>query len=151
MHRCYRMPEISICFLSFFLNFFWEVLQTFFYTMKDAPFHIMLYGWVHCTLGDVILTIVSFWLVGIISRDRRWLLNLSPLNFIGFIMIGLVATVISERLNVHFLKSWSYNQLMFIIPWLKVGLTPFLQWLMIPPAIILLVRHHLLPRRKEKP
>jgi hypothetical protein len=119
--------------------------------MENAPFHTMLYGWVHCTLGDVILTIVSFWLVGIISRDRRWFLNLSPLNFIGFIMIGLVATVISERLNVHFLKSWSYNQLMFIIPWLKVGLTPFLQWVMIPPAIILLVRHHLLPRRKEKP
>ncbi len=50
--------------------------------MRDAPFHTMLYGWVHCTLGDVILTIVSFWLVGIISRDRGWLLNLNLLSFV---------------------------------------------------------------------
>ena len=142
--RFSRIPEISLCFPSFFLNFFWEVAQTYFYTMKDAPFNTMLYGWIHCTLGDVILTMLSFWIVSMVSRSRRWLLHLSPSNFIVFIMIGVVATVISEQVNVHILKSWTYNQLMPIVPGLKVGLVPLLQWMAIPTAVLLLVRHHFL-------
>jgi len=143
-HSLYRIPEISLCFLSFFLNFFWEVVQTYFYTLKDAPFHTMLYGWFHCTLGDVILTLLSFWLVSILSRNRRWFLNLNGLNFIGFILVGVIYTIFSEWTNVHILKSWSYNELMPTIPWIKVGLTPFLQWLVIPSATILFVKHHFL-------
>ncbi len=148
--RFSRLPEIGLCFLSFFLNFFWEVAQTYFYTMKDAPFNTMLYGWIHCTLGDVILTMVSFWIVSLISRSRRWLLHLSPPNFIAFIMIGVATAVVSERVNVHIFKSWAYNELMPLIPWIKVGLTPFLQWMVIPPVAILLVRHHLLPGQELK-
>ncbi len=114
----------------------------------------MLYGWIHCTFGDVILTLVSFWLVSAATRNRRWFLDLKGVNFIGFIMIGVIATVISERVNVHLLKSWAYNDLMPIIPLLKVGLTPLLQWMVIPTVVLLLVRHHLLleqeMKRKEK-
>jgi hypothetical protein len=87
--------------------------------MKDAPFNTMLYGWVHCTLEDVILILVSFWLISMASRNRRWFLHLSGLNFIGFIMIGVMAAVISERVNVHILKSWAYKQSIPIIPWLR--------------------------------
>jgi len=146
--RISRIPELSLISWSFFLNFFWEVVQTYFYTMKDMPFNTMLYGWIHCTFGDVILTMVSFWIVSLISRSRRWLLHLSPPNFIAFIMIGVIATIISERANVHIFKSWAYNELMPLIPWIKVGLTPFLQWVVIPPVAILLVRPHLLLRQE---
>lgn len=142
--RFSRIPEIHLCFFSFFLNFFWEVVQTYFYTLKDSPFREMLYGWLHCTLGDVMLTLGSFWLVSAASRDRKWFLKLNRLTFIGFIMVGVVYTVFSEWANVHVLKSWGYNQSMPIIPSVKIGLTPFLQWIVIPPIVILLVRHHLL-------
>ncbi len=110
--------------------------------MKDAPFSTMLYGWVHCTFGDVILTLVSFWLVCAANRNRRWFLHLNGLNLIGFITIGVVGTVMSERVNVHILKAWTYNQLMPIVPGLKVGLAPLLQWVVIPTAVLLLVRYH---------
>jgi len=146
--RLSRIQEIGLCSLSFFLNFLWEVMQTYFYTMKGEPFNTMLYGWIHCTLGDVILTMLSFWIVSLISRDRKWPLHLSPSNFIAFIMIGLVATVVSERVNVHIFKAWAHNESMPLIPGIKVGLTPFLQWMIVPPAVILLVRHHLLLRQE---
>ncbi len=90
------------------------------------------------------LTIGSFWLVSAASRNRKWLLKLNRLNFIGFIMVGVVYAVLSEWANVYMFKSWGYNQSMPIIPWVKMGLTPFLQWIVIPPIVILLVRHHLL-------
>jgi hypothetical protein len=149
-----RVPEIGLSFWSFFLNFSWEVIQTYFYTLRDSPFVTMLYGWFHCTLGDVIITLGSFWLISMMSHNRRWFLNLKRLNFIVFVLVGLVYTVFSEWANVHILKSWNYNQLMPIIPWIKVGLTPFFQWLVVPSVAILLVRHHLLlhqevAKRKE--
>jgi len=153
-HRFSQAPELSIFFLSFFLNFFWEVVQTYFYTMRNSPFSAILYGWIHCTLGDVIITIGSFWLVSILSRNRRWFLRLNRLSFIGFIIVGVVYTLFSEWLNVHIFRSWGYNESMPIIPSIGVGLTPFLQWMIVPPAVILLVRHHLLldkevARKKE--
>lgn len=142
--RFSRIPEISLCVSSFFLNFFWEVLQTYFYSMKDSAFNTRLYGWIHCTLGDVLLTLMSFWLVSIMRRNRTWPMSLNRLNFVVFIVAGVAGTVLSERVNVYSLKSWSYKESMPIIPWVDVGLTPLLQWIIIPPAVILLIRHHLL-------
>ena len=98
--RFSRIPEISLCVSSFFLNFFWEVLQTYFYSMKDSAFNTRLYGWIHCTLGDVLLTLMSFWLVSIMSRNRTWPLSLNRLNFVAFIVAGVAGTVLSEIVNV---------------------------------------------------
>src|SRR4030042_5211408 len=112
-----EIPEITLSLSSFFLNFFWEVGQTYFYTMKNEPFNTMLYGWLHCTLGDVILTLVSYWVISRVNRNRRWFLNLNRLNFFFFVMIGVIGTVISERVNVHVLNSWAYNEWMPLIPW----------------------------------
>jgi hypothetical protein len=108
----------------------------------------MLYGWIHCTLGDVMLTLFSFWIVSMVSRNRRWFLHLNKKNLIGFVMISVFLTGISERVNVYLLKSWGYNELMPIIPWLKVGLTPFFQWVVVPPVVVLLLRHHLLLKQE---
>jgi len=130
--RFSRIPEINLCFFPFFLNFFWEVAQTYFYTAKDSPSSKMLYGWFHCTLGDVILIIGSFWLVSAASRNRKWLLKLNRLNFIGFIMVGVVYAVLSEWANVHMFKSWGYNQSMPIIPWVQMGLNHFSNGLLFP-------------------
>ena len=71
-------------------------------------------------------------------------MNLSRVNFISFIMVGILYLVFSETLNVSIRKSWSYNKLMPVIPYIKMGLTPFLQWIIVPPTVILLVRHHFL-------
>jgi hypothetical protein len=144
VHRVFRIPEFSLISWSFSLNFFWEVLQTYFYTLKDSAFSTMLYGWIHCTLGDVVITLGSFWLVSILSRNRRWFSRLNKVSFVSFIMVGLVYTLFSEWLNVHIFKSWAYNELMPIVPWTKIGLTPLLQWMVLPPVVMLLVRHHFL-------
>jgi hypothetical protein len=103
----------------------------------------MLSGWLHCTLGDVIIALGSFWLVSLMSWNRRWFLGLNKINFIGFIMVGLGYTFFSEWANIQIFKSWSYNESMPMIPWTEVGLSPVLQW-------ILLTRHYFLLVEKEK-
>jgi hypothetical protein len=88
------------------------------------------------------ITLGSFWFVSLMSWSRRWFLNLNRINFTGFLMIGLVYTVFSEYANVRIFRSWNYNELMPIIPLIRVGLTPVLQWILIPSITILLLRHY---------
>jgi hypothetical protein len=76
------------------------------------------------------ITLGSFWFVSLMSWSRRWFLNLNRINFTGFLMIGLVYTVFSEYANVRIFRSWNYNELMPIIPLIRVGLTPVLQWIL---------------------
>ena len=137
-----HVPEIDLSFLSFFLNFFWEVVHTSFYTLKDSDFSTMLYGWVHCSWVDVLITLGSFWLISLMMWSRRWFLRSSRVSFICFIAAGVVYTCFSEWMNVHIVKSWGYDESMPIIPLIGVGLTPVLQWMVIPLVVILLLRHH---------
>ncbi|MGL4947655.1 MAG: hypothetical protein ACRC4X_08390, partial [Cetobacterium sp.] len=46
----------------------------------------------------------------------------------------------SEIHNVKILKSWSYSNLMPIIPIIDVGIVPIIQWLILPTLIIYLSR-----------
>ena len=142
-YRFLYVPEIGLSFLSFFLNFFWEVAQTYFYTFKDSPFDTMLYGWLHCAWVDVMIILGCFWLVCLVSRNRRWFLRLNKVNFACFVMAGVVYTTFSEWANVQVFGSWSYNEAMPTIPPIGVGLTPILQWIVIPSITILLMRHYL--------
>ena len=48
------------------------------------------------------------------------------------IMIGITYTVFSEWLNVEVRRSWSYSPAMPVLPWLGAGLSPILQWLVVP-------------------
>ena len=141
-HRVSRIPEISLFLVSFFLNFFWEVTETYFYVLKYSDFSTMLYGWFHCTLGDVMITLGSFWFVSVVHWNRRWFLKSTGRSFAGFVILGVVYTLFSEWANVRISKSWAYNEAMPVIPLLKVGLVPIIQWIVIPLVTILLLRHH---------
>jgi hypothetical protein len=149
--RFFQLPEISLCFLAFFLNFFWEVIHTYFYEFKESAFSTLLYGWLHCTLGDVMITVGAFWLVSLINRNRRWFLSSNRINFVGFIMAGVGYTVFSEQMNVHLFRSWAYTGSMPTIPLTEIGLTPILQWIIIPSFTVLIVRHyHFLVRKAAR-
>jgi len=52
------------------------------------------------------------------------------------ILAGLWYTVFSEWLNTQFRQSWSYTEAMPLVPPLGTGLTPFLQWLIVPAVAL---------------
>ncbi|MDO8272015.1 MAG: hypothetical protein Q7U82_08845 [Gammaproteobacteria bacterium] len=51
---------------------------------------------------------------------------------IATIAFGLVYTVFSEWLNVDIRRTWIYKESMPRLPWPGTGLTPALQWLIVP-------------------
>ena len=141
------LPELNIAGFSFFLNLAWEFWQTpLFENMRQID-HV---GgiWV-CTIaafGDVAIALCAFWAVSLFRRSRRWFLQPRNGDIALLVFVGVVITVSYEWLAVNALKRWAYSDSMPTIPGLEVGLTPILQWLVIPPIVMWLTRRQLRSR-----
>ena len=56
---------------------------------------------------------------------------------IAALVVGIGYTIYSEWLNTEVRKSWGYTELMPIMPWIGVGLSPVLQWVIVPALAML--------------
>ena len=52
------------------------------------------------------------------------------------ILLGLAYSRFSEWLNTQLRQNWSYTKVMPVLPPLGTGLTPFLQWLIVPGIVL---------------
>lgn len=127
------------------MDLVWEVVQLPLYTLwRTATPGGLAYAVIHCTAGDLIILAAALWLALVLTGDAAW-----PRR--GYARVALVAaffgvsyTVFSEWLNVEVWRNWTYGPLMPLLP-LGIGLTPFLQWLVIPP-VAFVVTHAVLVR-----
>ena len=117
------------------LNAVWEAVQMPLYTLwQKGNSHEITFALVHCTVGDLLIGVT----VAAVSAAALRLLTKSdpklvPSTFLSvFLVIGIGYTVFSEWLNVHVRGNWAYTALMPLVPPLGTGLTPLLQWIIIP-------------------
>jgi len=135
------VPEIRLLVLALPLELLWEIAQFPLYTVwHDGTWSYILYGLAHCTLGDLMILLVGYWLVALLNRDRDWYLNTVLPNGFLFVMLGGVYTVYSEIANVRITGTWGYTDLMPIVPVVDIGAMPLLQWVLIPPVLLWLMR-----------
>jgi len=135
------IPEIQLLALGLPLELLWETAQFPLYTIwHQGRWGEILYGLVHCTLGDLLILLVAYWIIALLNRDRGWPLHTGLQNGVLFTALGAVYTVYSEIMNVHIKGNWDYTELMPIVPYLGIGGTPFLQWLLIPPVLLWFMR-----------
>ncbi len=144
MKRLSRLPELNFVFFSFLLNFTWEVLQTPFFDDRGAEINTIIWYRLHCTFGDILISLGCFWLVSLIFRSRMWFLKLTTIKMVLFIAFGVSYTAISEMRNVRIVESWAYSDLMPVIPYIGVGVVPLIQWIIIPIILLFIVRRQLL-------
>jgi len=135
------IPEIQLLVLALPLELLWEVAQFPLYTVwHEGDWSYILYGLVHCTLGDLIILLVVYWIVALLNRDRNWHINTVLVNGFLFTVLGVVYTVYSETMNVRIKGTWDYTNLMPVVPVVEIGAMPFLQWILIPPVLLWLMR-----------
>lgn len=135
-------PWAALALFAFLLNFVWEILQAPFYRgMVDGAHWAAVRTCTLATAGDVAILLVAYGLVAAAARDRWWLGDPTPARVAGFLAAGVIITIVLEALNVYGLGRWAYSPLMPVV--FGIGLTPVLQWLVLPPVTLWLARRHL--------
>lgn len=124
------------------LSLAWEIAHTRFYTIwTEASPAYLAYSIAHCTLGDLLIGLASLGLALTLAREgplHAWRLVPVALLATGF---GTAYTIFSEWLNVR-AASWTYADSMPTIPLggFALGVTPLLQWLVLPALALVLSR-----------
>ena len=115
------------------LNLVWEVLQLPFYTLwNTGTAGEIAYAVIHCTGGDVLIGVYVALISTSVVRSGLFQVRGGWQFLMLFIPLALAYTVFSEWLNVSVVKSWTYSDVMPLIPPLGTGLTPILQWVIVP-------------------
>ena len=95
---------------------------------------------IHCTGGDILITTVTLAAATALARVFGWRAFGWRMVFTA-IALGAAYTVFSEWLNVEIRRSWSYAASMPVVPFLGTGLTPLLQWLIVPGLALAIIGH----------
>ncbi|MBI5798737.1 MAG: hypothetical protein HZB10_02295 [Candidatus Yonathbacteria bacterium] len=125
-----------ITIVSFLLHIVWENLQAPLfagYVSFGQHFWFCLYG----TAGDVVIALVVFLLIALLKGDMDWIRSITARDLLALAIIGFFIAVWIEHRALLF-STWNYAAAMPIIPYLKVGLTPVLQMVILLPLSFLI-------------
>lgn len=143
--RRWDTPELPVAYFSFTLHFVWEFVQVPTYTgMAELPHWEAIKLCMSATFGDVGFALMAFWLASLAARRRDWVLRPTRFPVAIFVAVGVALTVGFEYYYTNISLGWTYSDLMPLVPPLGTGLSPLLQWIVIPPIVIWLTRRHLL-------
>ncbi len=136
-------PEFNLVAFALLLNLPWELLQApLFEGMASAHHSDVIGACLRATLGDAVIMLLAHASVAAVTRRRRWVLAPSGREVAGFAAVGVAITAVIEWLATreHWAQTWSYSSAMPVIPGIEIGLSPLLQWVVIPPVTIWFVR-----------
>ena len=115
-------------------NIGWEFLHLPLYTIwYTDPFERVAFAALHCSGGDLLIA-ASTLLGSLLLFGSGWPACESAFKRVAIstILVGLGYTVFSEWLNTSVREAWAYSELMPVLPPFGTGLSPLLQWLIIP-------------------
>lgn len=117
-------------------NLVWEFAQLPLFTIwKTGSTGDIVFAAVHCTGGDILVATASL-VLALLLLGAGWPMTRHAYQRVAALTVvqGLAYTVFSEWLNVVVRKSWAYSELMPIVPVVNAGLSPLLQWIVLPLA-----------------
>ncbi len=114
-------------------NMIWEVTQLPLYTIwSTGTTRDILFAVVHCTAGDFIIATIALVAALLLFGRRAWPNERFIPVMIASLVIGVSYTIYSEWANAVLHKNWAYSNLMPKLPIIGTGLSPLLQWIMLP-------------------
>jgi len=93
---------------------------------------------VHCTGGDLLIALSTMMLSLFLFGSPEWPRVAMRRVLAGALVFGVGYTVFSEWLNIVISQAWAYRAIMPVVPVLEAGLTPLLQWIVVPTAAYVL-------------
>lgn len=115
-------------------NLVWEVMQLPLFTLwRTASPGYLAFAALHCWAGDLLIGSASLGF-GVLVAGRLWPSAGYARVATVTVLLGVGYTVFSEWLNVAVRGSWAYAPAMPRVPPLGTGLSPLLQWIIVPVA-----------------
>lgn len=116
----------------------WEVAHIPLYTIwTEGSAGEIIFAIVHCTGGDLIIAFSTLLVALFLFGRSEWPRQRSMPVLLAAVAMGVGYTIFSEWLNIVVREAWAYRDIMPVIPVIDAGLTPFLQWLVVPTAAYL--------------
>ena len=125
-------------------NLIWEFAQLPLYTVwqQGSPREIA-FAAIHCTGGDILISGASLLAALMIAGTGNWPHARFRLVASITVLGGLAYTIFSEWLNTEIRGSWAYSDWMPTLPLIGAGLSPFVQWIVVPALSLWCARHPL--------
>lgn len=125
-------------------NLAWEVAQLPLFTIIDERgLAYALLAALHCTGGDLLIGGISLTLAWALFGRGQWPARRRLAVALAATTAGLLYTAFSEWMNAQVRGTWTYSAWMPLLPVLGIGVTPLLQWLLLPPLCLRLVLQQL--------
>ncbi|WP_230534301.1 hypothetical protein [Microvirga roseola] len=118
-------------------NLAWEFAHMPLYTIwNTGTWGEIAFAAVHCTGGDVLIALSSLVLALLLVGNGAWPVDRFRAVAALTIIFGVAYTTFSEWVNIVIRAAWAYSDLMPVVTVLgfDVGLSPLLQWIVIPLA-----------------
>lgn len=116
-------------------NLVWEFAQLPLYTIwSTGTTEEIVFAAIHCTGGDVLIAMSA--LIGslmMIGTPSWPITRYRPVVALTLIT-GLSYTIFSEWLNIEIRGAWAYSEIMPVVPIIDAGLSPLMQWIVLPLA-----------------
>ncbi len=131
--KMFKRFVITTILLAFLFNVAWEILQI-------PLFKGGVYEWQHilfcilASVADVIMVLIIYFGFALIYKDELWIKNLKAIRIIILILTGGAGAVLAELRHLS-IGTWSYASAMPLIPVVHVGLSPVLQFMILPILI----------------
>lgn len=116
----------------------WEIAHIPLYTIwTEGSAGEIIFAIVHCTGGDLMIAFSTLLLALFLFGRAEWPGQRFVPVLLAAVVMGVGYTIFSEWLNIVVREAWAYRDIMPVIPIIDAGLTPFLQWLVVPTAAYL--------------
>lgn len=131
----YRKFIMIITLTAFLLNLAWELLHGPLYEGYQ-------YNWSHirmCLLAsvtDMLTLLIMLFGFGLFYGTIFWTRKLNLGNVLLIMITGGTGTILLERWHIA-TGHWKYTEAMPMVPFVEVGLTPFLQFTILPIVIFI--------------
>lgn len=124
-------------------NLVWEIAHLPLYTIWQEPLGRRAFAVIHCTLGDALIATATLVLAIVIFGSSAWPLGAGHFRRVAVatIVMSVGYTIFSEWLNISVRRGWAYSDLMPTLPWIGTGLSPVLQWVVLPATGFVIARH----------
>jgi hypothetical protein len=120
----------------------WEAAHLPLYTLWETGTPCeKVFAVVHCTLGDLLIALATLTLGLLLAGHQNWPVRRFAAVAAITLTLGLGYTVFSEWLNIVVRRS-CYSSFMPVISLfnLSIGISPLLQWLVVPPLAFYMAR-----------